>query len=118
MPYVIPAMPIECKIYTQAPPPVGPPRVTTMCQLRYPGKLSTGQDSALSGWPFLWAILLPPLTDIRDTHSPSGADLVECPSGSNRFYVVRHVDDVAKGFPNEYRIAMVGKIGPWPEPIP
>ena len=55
-------------------------------------------------------------------------DVVEVPSGSGRWYQVNLVDDVVKGFTNEYRIATIVKIGQnyggtapglfWPIPMP
>jgi hypothetical protein len=63
-------------------------------------------------------ILTPALTDLRDSFCPAGLDTVEIVVGSGRFYFVYYVDDVAKGFPNEYRVAVLFKKGPWPQPIP
>jgi hypothetical protein len=62
--------------------------------------------------------LFPPGTDIRDGSGPSGIDSLECPAGSGRYYYVTNVDDIAKGFANEHRYALVQKYPPWPEPIP
>ena len=71
--------------------------------------------------------LLPKLTDIRATWNGLGADLVEAPAGSKRFYSVEQVDDVAKGYANEYRLALLiysvtGNTtlagGPYPAPVP
>jgi len=56
-------------------------------------------------------------------------DLLEVPHLSQRFYLAICVDDVAKGFPNEYRMATLDKIWAstlwvpygipnWPIPIP
>jgi hypothetical protein len=53
---------------------------------------------------------LPALTDIRRNDGPTGqwtGDLVEVPAESGRYYVVEGVDDVAKGFSNEYRAASI-----------
>ncbi len=63
-------------------------------------------------------LLLPAGSDIRDYSTSSGDDFAECPSGSGRLYRVKYVDDVARGFPNEYRIAFVIKYVPWPTPNP
>jgi len=49
--------------------------------------------------------LFPALTDVRATWNGLAADIVEIPSGSQRFYVVIDVEDVGKGFPNEHRMA-------------
>lgn len=50
-------------------------------------------------------LLLPPLTDIRSSLTSGQADMVECPSGSGRWYQVLAVEDIGKGFPNEHRAA-------------
>jgi len=74
-------------------------------------------------------LLLPPLTDVRDaSQGIPDQDLVEVPKGSGRWYGVNVVDDVAKGFSNEYRIAALykafGALDPakfgtllWPTPM-
>lgn len=74
-------------------------------------------------------LLLPPGTDVRDRSNASGWDVVEVPAGTGRWYAVSVADDVGKGFANEYRIAVIGKISEgvdsflfpglwWPTPIP
>ena len=73
----------------------------------------------------MW-LLLPALTDIRSVVTfPGGGgskcDIVECPLGSGRFYLVISVDDVGKGFGNEFRCAAIqatNLYGVWPTPIP
>lgn len=65
-------------------------------------------------------------TDVRDNACIGASnDFIECPSASGRFYIVDSwVDDVAKGFPNEHRVARVKKVANpnntllWPSPIP
>ena len=52
-------------------------------------------------------LLLPKLTDVRAGWNGGSPDLVEVPTGTHRFYLVGYVDDVAKGYANEYRIAIV-----------
>jgi len=102
-------------------PPNAPPAVpddTVDCQLRAAGKQSTGQDSNQQGWPFLWALLVAAGTDLRDVFNGGGQDTIECPPGTGRFYKVELVDDVARGFTNEYRIAFIRKTGTWPTPVP
>lgn len=96
----------------------GPPTLTTPCQLRAAGKMSTGQDATSAYWPFLWSASFPPRTDIRDNGCPSGIDTLEIPAGTMRYYLAVYVDDVAREFLNEYRIAFLQKFGPWPQPIP
>jgi hypothetical protein len=65
-------------------------------------------------------LLLPPGTDIRSGVLGT-ADDVEVPAGSGRFYEVEFVDDVGKGFANEYRVALLIQTtawGAWPLPYP
>lgn len=74
-------------------------------------------------------LLLPAGTDVRDNGNASGYDCLEIPPGSGRWYQANCVDDVGKGFPNEYRLVTLGKICQaadaiefagvfWPTPIP
>jgi hypothetical protein len=76
-----------------------------------------------------WALLVPKGTDIRDSSCGGEMDLLEVPAGSGRFYLARGVDDIGKGFANEYRCVFIGKtwnfpgngsglVAPWPTPIP
>ncbi len=75
---------------------------------------SSGWDGGQQIVPIDTTILLPALTDIRDGYGAAlTPDVVECPSGSGRWYVVFGVDDFGKGFPNEHRYALVNKIGQW-----
>jgi len=51
-------------------------------------------------------LLSPKLTDIRGHIGNAwDGDVVEVPAASGRFYFVAWVEDVAKGFANEYRLA-------------
>lgn len=107
-------------------------RLSSPCNLRGYGKLDrynfTQMNAGSGAFPVYTALLLPALTDIRDIScSSDGTDWVEVPQGSGRWYSVSTVDDVAKGFPNEYRVASLSKAyqGPllptfplWPSPIP
>jgi hypothetical protein len=73
---------------------------------------------------------VPKGSDVRDGSCALLNDFVEVPQGSGRWYVVMNVDDVGKGFPNEFRYATIGKIFQgasgsgsftglfWPAPIP
>lgn len=75
-------------------------------------------------------LLLPALTDIRSfVQGIADPDYVEVPSGSGRWYGVAAVDDVGKGFPNEFRIAEIYQVAEpmapslypglfWPIPMP
>jgi hypothetical protein len=85
------------------------PDVTSPCNLS-PGRrvIALGQppdDVTFSAVPM--ELLLPALVDIRAHWNGLTADAVEVPAGSKRFYSVFHVDDTAKGFANEYRLALM-----------
>lgn len=72
-------------------------------------------------------LLLPARTDIRGLWNGVVQDLVEVPAGTKRFYTVMQVDDVGRGFANEYRLAILlyqvngnGNLvgGPYAAPVP
>jgi len=106
-----------------APPALGPD-ATVPCQLYLWSKsiVEVGVVPPPGTSPLSYSIAVtlrvPAFTDIRDLYSAAGNDLVECPVGSNRFYYVNQVDDQHKGFPNEYRFALLQKVYTWPTPIP
>jgi len=131
MGFRVPTFNLVCNVWSRSAVPAGPVTITGLgapriadqeCQLRQAGKLSTAQDE-LTFWVFGWEILFPPGTDIRDNMSWDGVainqpDFIECPAGSGRGYTVVQVDDAAKGFMNEYRVAFVFKNAYWPIPAP
>lgn len=96
-----------------------PPTDTFNAQLRAPDQTAAtvNPTSSLRAQPQL---LCAPGTDIRDTFcAPGGSfDTVEVPAGSGRYYSVVCVDDIAKGFTNEHRYALLTKQAYWPAPIP
>jgi hypothetical protein len=68
-------------------------------------------------------VLFPARTDVRGSAAGGQQnDLLEVPAASGRFYAVRWVEDRAKGFTNEYRVAgclqQVQVTGGWPFPTP
>ncbi len=65
------------------------------------------QTNALAGRILVSEALCPALTDIVGVVSNVVLDCVEIPAGTGRFYAVAAVDDVGKGFPNEYRFALL-----------
>lgn len=104
------------------------PDVVTAANLS-PGRrvLLTQPLIAGVGSPVPVELLVPARTDIRANWNNAGNDLVEVPSGSKRFYTVVWVDDVGRGFTNEYRLALMyysvgGNTtlagGPFPAPSP
>jgi hypothetical protein len=71
-------------------------------------------------------LLLPKGTDIRGAWDGLNPDTVEVPAGTGRYYIVLFVDDVGKGFANEYRVAAINQVNdpqatfgiPFPVPLP
>jgi hypothetical protein len=81
------------------------------CQLRgRPANLAATQFFFELG--LLQELIVAKGTDLRDPQFGDNQyfkwyDIVEAPSSSNRFFFVIGVGDVAKGFTNEYRAAVV-----------
>jgi len=132
MSFVVPSFPLAVDIYT------GPwltrvLRVSTMGNLA-PGRrvfvLPDGEDPGVFIATMQVTLLLPAGTDVRDISTGTlHSDVIECPSGSGRWYGVQIVDDFGKGFANEHRWVMMSKIFDrlnhteypglnWPVPIP
>lgn len=120
MAYKVPAFPITCNVWRATSPVTGPPDLTLPCNLAVGRRVTaaTGIPDDESPDTLLVALLLPPRSDVRDAYSPPGADIVECPAGTLRYYLVKQVDDVGRGFANEFRYAVAAKQAPWPAPIP
>lgn len=87
------------------------------CQLRTGELISRN----LLGISTIVYLAVPKLTDLAGNPFRPGigiGDLIECPAGSLRYYRLDWVDDVGKGFVNEYRVAAMTKMLPWPFPTP
>jgi hypothetical protein len=133
--YDIPDFALPVNIYSG-------PWLTKVLRLSLDGNLSIGRRIYQSGFgadpgfgvhqleacpgPIL---LLPAGTDIRTPAQADTYDIVEAPAGSGRWYKVRGVDDVGKGYANEFRFAILAKIYQtwdpveyagcfWPIPMP
>lgn len=122
MAFRTPAMPLTANYWTNPPNPPPTPGGTlrtVSCQLRL---MKTAMLNAVSsGFQVGCCLLLVPKgTDIRMPGFSWNATIVEVPAGSGRFYSVQSVDDVAKGFSNEYRVAALitynTLVGCWPAP--
>jgi hypothetical protein len=105
----------------------GPPRFNLSCNLwRRPNVVTNPPDFNFNAnlsmgkrvfWQNLGSaagvqatseLLCPKLTDIRAANAANQfLDAVEVPAGSGRFYAVTFVEDVGKGFLNEYRLALI-----------
>jgi hypothetical protein len=126
--YQIPRMPITCDIFTPDVPgvaaiPTSPARLAGVrCNLAW-GKrtnaATTGGTVSVGVLTSAVDLLLPARTDIRGPQDTTSFDMVCVPSGSGRWYQVTAVDDVGKGFANEYRIAvLLALANSWVPPYP
>lgn len=101
------------------------------CNLAYSRRVQTmsAATATTDSGTIVMSLLLPAGTDVRDLSCSFDEDVIECPAGSGRWYQVSSVDDVGKGFPNEYRMANIFAISEsrygggylglmWPTPIP
>lgn len=122
MSYAAPTFNLSCNIWYGAGviPPSGDPDVSDQrCQLRM---LKTVFGTLANTQTTRMFLLLPARTDINGRISGAGylGDVVEVPADTGRYYQVNAVDDVARGFANEYRVAVIqqrGDIpGGWPIP--
>jgi len=120
MAFTVPEFPITCEIWT------GPwlskvLRLTAVpCNLAWGKRCNTfpqtETDPTVNNDSPLMVLLLPALTDIRNRIISGVTDLVECPSGSGRWYAVAGVDDIGKGFPNEHRAAWLLQVSKFLNP--
>lgn len=122
MAFVLPTFNLDCDVYTFGTLIPGTPRLTTPAQLRAPSMQFAGAIPVGSlGFPAVCA-LFPPGTDIRDGVATPGnsSDFIDLPAGSGCWYFVIRVFDIAKGFPNEHRYAVISKATTmlWPVPMP
>lgn len=120
MGFTLPTFNLICNIWRNGNPVSNPPDVVSLCNLalgrRHGGWIANDlADNTFNG--NMW-LLLPPGTDIRDSSSAGGKDVVEVGSGTGRLYDCQYVDDAGGGFANEHRIAVLNKHGLWPDPIP
>lgn len=132
MAFVIPQFPITCDVYR------GPWLARALAISALPCNLGQGRRIVLSesvaapqleGSFNVSQLLCPKSSDVRDFSTSVTPDVIECPSGSGRWYGVLGVDDMGKGFPNEHRFVLMSKIFEeldpaaylglfWPAPIP
>jgi len=121
MAYSLPTFNLPINVWRAGNPTTNPPDLIAACNLTF-GRItapSAGIAEPLTGLaPNYMFMCVPKLTDVRDQFCPAGADVVEVPAASGRFYNVAGVDDSGKGFQNEHRICYIIKTGVWPEPIP
>jgi len=120
MPYNVPTFNLTARLWHISTPLANPPDLVFLSQLRVTPRSIQGQmdwEQAPIPEPYpqtqMFSILLccPKLTDIRgpgyDLVAPFNGDWVQV-AHTGWIYSVMQVEDVTKGFPNEYRIAALG----------
>ena len=122
MAFILPTFNMEASIHTwQQNPWPWPERLRTICQLRAPDMANAALFAGSGTIPTGMVLIVPAGTDLRDFWTAPGThpDAVECPPGSGRVYQITYSDDVAKGFDNEHRFAIMKKgIANWPTEMP
>lgn len=125
MPYRLPNLNILCNIFPCNTPntpgvPLNPARALNVpCQLCHGRRVNVRVQTStpVRNQGQAMSLLLVAGTDIRGPQDSVSFDLVEVPAGTGRWYWVNFVDDVAKGFTNEYREAgIVAVVGSWIAP--
>lgn len=132
MAFSVPQFPLTAEVFDG-------PFLTRVSRLTTPANLQIGRKALTFpveelAWDRQWTgpvyLLVPAGTDLRDlSQGIPHTDIIEVPQGSGRWYTSTFVDDVAKGFPNEYRFAVLYKISEnlnatefagmnWPIPMP
>lgn len=102
------------------------PILTPPCQLYVNREGANCWNYQTGGHECLVTLMYTPaLTDLRAYSPRAVPDTVEVPAGSGRYYRIEHVEDFAKGFPNEFRVARIAQYIPptaggaaWPFPTP
>lgn len=123
MAYRPPVFNLLADVYAHTEYPSGTPRLTDVeAQWRGVGKpTSVYSATAYDYFSVPTEILLPKGTDIRSIweEATNLYDVIKLyVDGGTLPFRVFDVYDVGKGFTNEYRVAVVVKLRPWPKPIP
>lgn len=120
MPYVIPAMPLTCRIWTHFIPGTSTyaaPDQTVSCNLS-PGKrvlsiidsLRIYSSDGHTVFCMPMELLLPALTQVSAGNPNKTPSVIEVVPNSLRLYWCVYVDDIGKGFANEHRLAIMRMI--------
>lgn len=118
MAFTIPKFNLLCDIWRgNTAPPVGDPALAEVpCQLAW-DRAADYVITVGANRIHPMKLRVPAGTDLRGQLSSTFQDTVEIPSGSGRYYTCWMVDDVAKGFSNEYRQGLVFAVVQ-PTPLP
>jgi hypothetical protein len=87
-------------------PTTAPPTAVLAGQFRVRG--GVGLTRLGQAFPTLARLVcLPKGTTVIGQTGGTNADTLEVPAGTGRYYTVEDHDDVARGFPNEYRLCLL-----------
>lgn len=118
----LPAFPLLANIWHFPNAPGSPPDLSPKAELRVDTSVKQLVTSGAARQQCLSrSMYVPKGTDLRTSWFGGTSDVVELPAGSGRFYNILDVDDIAKGFPNEFRIAaltVANVAGGWTPPYP
>lgn len=132
MAFSVPDFNLVCNVFT-GPWPTRVLRIPDLqCNLAFGRRTQQSSNfDPFAGVSFVQpTLLVPALSDVRYLMNAPVADLVECPSGSGRWYLVIGIEDIGKGFSNEHRAVILQQVWQdidgagtfpglfWPIPIP
>lgn len=120
MAYTLPTFIVPVNIWRSASSVLDPPDVEAVGNMQFGRAVRmTAMETSETLPSYMVAyLLLPKDTDVRDNLMPGGADHVEVPAGSEIFYKVDFVENIARGFTNEHRVAVLVPDAPKPAPLP
>lgn len=121
MSFTLPTFNLPVNVWHGGNAPPAVPDLVTSGNLALGRRVSSYQGVISSPNEPIMSLLLPPGTDVRGPQVAGGADLVEVPASTGRYYTVVGLDDSGKGFPNEHRVALIAwtsSVAAWPTPIP
>lgn len=126
MKHNLPRFPSLANIWRAGNAVTNPPDLTTPAELHLTTQTGIVTTVTTSRRELLQRMIyLPKRTDVRPDWAAGQGDNIELPAGSGRYYLAVDVDDIARDFPNEFRVAAViptnAGVGPvtlWTMPMP
>jgi hypothetical protein len=118
MPFIVPTFNLLCNVWVRANWDAGgpgfgnPPNFANApCALRFDQKAAYFAGTSFTT-VFLDTLIVPAGADLQfpaynGANTFQDPDIVEVPSGSNKWYFIMDVHDAAKGYSNEYRLAFI-----------
>lgn len=103
MAFRTPTLPLTALVWRA---PAGNPNDYTAPDLTLAANLAVGRRTGPDTFDVIGTqqIMVSKRADVRATWNGVNGDVIECPAGTKRFYLVEDVIDVGRGFLNEYRL--------------